>query len=57
MPEYELTEMKKMILLQGLEVMIKQTQAKPDDFMKGAALAEMFETKDVLQRCRLTYKD
>lgn len=57
MPEYELTESKKAVLLKGLDIVIKQTQAAPDSFSKGVVLADMFETKDILKHNRLTYRD
>lgn len=56
MPEYELSEGKKAVLIQGLDLLIQQTQQQPDKFAKGMLLAVMFETKEILQHNRLTWK-
>lgn len=57
MPEYELSQGKKQVLLAGLDLIIKRTQQQPDSFGKGVLLADMFEAKEILQKQRLTWKD
>lgn len=57
MIEYTLSGAKKAILLNALNDMIQRTQLERDCFAKGVKLAEMFETKDILQRCEFKYKD